>query len=71
MSSERIKEESGINVEWLTAIISFTLLMAGLTLDHVISQQWFHGVFRFSWYAVAYLPVGLPVVERVAIRNSR
>ncbi|MFZ5973774.1 MAG: heavy metal translocating P-type ATPase [Bacteroidota bacterium] len=51
-----------IDNEWLLAIISFALLCAGLVMDTWITPDWFVGVARFIWYAVAYLPVGLPVV---------
>lgn len=51
-----------INNEWLMAIISFTLLGVGLILDSWIKPEWFTGATRFIWYAIAYIPVGLPVV---------
>jgi Cd2+/Zn2+-exporting ATPase len=46
------------------AIISFILLGVGLILDFLIKPEWFSGAIRFVWYAVAYIPVGLPVVWR-------
>ncbi|MDR0711959.1 MAG: cadmium-translocating P-type ATPase [Prevotellaceae bacterium] len=44
------------------AIISFLLLIAGITLDNFIAQSWFSGWVQAAWYVAAYLPVGLPVV---------
>ncbi|MCW5912338.1 MAG: cadmium-translocating P-type ATPase [Cyclobacteriaceae bacterium] len=55
-------EESIINKEWITASISFVLLGAGLVLDYWIAPGWFSGVIRAGWYAVAYIPVGIPVL---------
>lgn len=48
--------------EWLMAIISFVLLATGLVLDFFLKPGWFSNPIRFIWYAVAYIPVGLPVV---------
>lgn len=51
-----------INNEWIAAIISSILLGAGLILDTWLLPEWFSGIVRFIWYALAYLPVGLPVL---------
>jgi Cd2+/Zn2+-exporting ATPase len=48
--------------EYLPSIISFILLMAAITIDNLIQQSWFTGNLRILWYAVAYLPVGIPVI---------
>jgi len=48
---------------FLPAIISFVLLLIGLGFDHYFPQNWFSGPVRIAWYAVAYLPVGLPVLR--------
>jgi len=48
---------------FLPAIISFILLMAGIVLDNYFPQSWFTGTVRTIWYAVAYVPVGLPVLK--------
>ncbi|MCJ8152506.1 cadmium-translocating P-type ATPase [Chryseobacterium sp. SSA4.19] len=48
---------------FLPAIISFTLLLAGIVLDHYIKNDWFTGWVRLVWYLIAYLPVGLPVLK--------
>ena len=65
--------EKGINKEWLSAIASFIFLATGLLLDNWIQPSWFENMFRFTWYAVAYLPVGLPVLikgTRYALRGE-
>lgn len=60
--SNQTENEKGINKEWLSAIASFILLGTGLLLDNWIQPSWFENMFRFAWYALAYLPVGLPVL---------
>ncbi|WP_416377624.1 heavy metal translocating P-type ATPase [Algoriphagus persicinus] len=45
------------------AIFSFVVMLLGLGFDHVFSQDWFQGWLRLSWYLLAYLPVGLPVLK--------
>jgi Cd2+/Zn2+-exporting ATPase len=60
--SNQTENEKGINKEWLSAIASFILLATGLLLDNWIQPSWFENMFRFIWYALAYLPVGLPVL---------
>ena len=49
---------------WLPAIASFVVLIAGISLDNWIkpTPSWFTGWVRLTWYIVAYIPVGLPVV---------
>ncbi|HYG19964.1 MAG TPA: heavy metal translocating P-type ATPase [Ohtaekwangia sp.] len=62
-----------INNEWLVAIASFILLVTGLILDYWIRPLWFEGMLRIVWYAVAYVPVGLPVLVRgirLAVRGD-
>lgn len=53
-----------VSNEWLAAIASFILLSTGLALDTWFKAAWFSGITRFTWYAVAYLPVGLPVLVK-------
>jgi Cd2+/Zn2+-exporting ATPase len=48
---------------FLPAILSFTLLLAGIALDYYIKNNWFSGWIRLVWYLAAYLPVGLPVLK--------
>lgn len=56
------ENKSWFQSDWLKAIISFVLLGVGLLLDYWIKPDWFQGAVRFIWYAVAYIPVGVPVV---------
>ena len=48
---------------FLPAIISLCLLLIAIALDNWISQAWFTGWVRIAWYAVAYIPVGFPVLK--------
>ncbi|WP_234567383.1 heavy metal translocating P-type ATPase [Rhodohalobacter sp. 614A] len=45
-------------------ITSFILLITGLILDFFIEPAWFSEPVRIAWYIIAYLPVGLPVVQQ-------
>ena len=45
------------------SIISFILLLIGIGFDSYFPQDWFTGYVRIVWYAIAYLPVGLPVLK--------
>lgn len=51
---------------FVPAIISFIILMAGISLDNWIPQSWFAGWIRLVLYLVAYLPVGFPVMKEAA-----
>jgi len=55
--------EQSIFQMFLPALISFVLLMTALAFDNWILQSWFTGWIRIVWYAVAYIPVGLPVMK--------
>lgn len=48
---------------FMPAIISFALLIVAIAFDNWITQTWFTGWVRIAWYAVAYLPVGFPVMK--------
>ena len=48
---------------FMPAIISFALLIIAIAFDNWITQTWFTGWVRIAWYAVAYLPVGFPVMK--------
>ena len=54
------------------AIISFTLLLIAIGFDNYFPQTWFTAWVRIAWYAVAYLPVGFPVLKEAfeSIRNG-
>ena len=51
---------------FLPAIISLILLFAAIAFDNWFPQAWFTGWVRIVWYAVAYLPVGFPVMKEAA-----
>ncbi len=61
-----MKEEksSWYSNEWFAVALSFAMLGVGLILDAWIQPPWFKGATRFVWYAVAYIPVGYPVLKR-------
>ncbi|MFY1047523.1 heavy metal translocating P-type ATPase [Chryseobacterium sp. GP-SGM7] len=48
---------------FLPAIVSFVVLLSGITMDNFIPQEWFKDWVRIVWYGVAYVPVGLPVLK--------
>jgi Zn2+/Cd2+-exporting ATPase len=48
---------------FLPSIISLCLLLAAIALDNYIKPSWFTGWVRIVWYAVAYIPVGFPVIK--------
>lgn len=56
---------------FLPAIISFVLLMVGITLDHFVKPDWFAGWFRVALYIAAYIPVGLPVLKEAVESMGR
>lgn len=47
---------------YLPAIFSFVMLIAGIALDYFGAFLHFSVGIRISWYVVAYLPVGFPVI---------
>ena len=49
--------------EYLPAVTSFALLIAGIVLDNFIKANFFTGYIRFVWFVAAYIPVGLPVMK--------
>ncbi|MDL2247904.1 cadmium-translocating P-type ATPase [Bacteroides sp. OttesenSCG-928-J23] len=49
--------------KYLPAITSFILLAAGLMMDVFLKGGFFQGSVRIVWYAVAYMPVGIPVIR--------
>ncbi len=48
---------------YLPAIFSFVMLIAGIAFDYFDTFPFFKGWIRIVWYTVAYIPVGLPVIE--------
>ena len=45
------------------AIISFILLITGLALEHLVEVVLFTGWQKVLWYAIAFIPVGFPVIK--------
>ncbi|HMR19105.1 MAG TPA: heavy metal translocating P-type ATPase [Sphingobacterium sp.] len=48
---------------FVPSILSLLLLLAAITFDNWIPQEWFKGTVRFIWYLVAYAIVGFPVIK--------
>ncbi|MEP2237636.1 MAG: heavy metal translocating P-type ATPase, partial [Maribacter sp.] len=48
---------------YLPAIISFTMLVIGMAIDYFDAIPFFKDYMRLAWYIIAYLPVGLPVLQ--------
>ncbi|MDR1202284.1 MAG: cadmium-translocating P-type ATPase [Tannerellaceae bacterium] len=48
---------------YLPAAVSLTMLLAGIAADNLFTVTCFTGYIRLTWYLVAYLPVGLPVLK--------
>ncbi|SMC34524.1 heavy metal translocating P-type ATPase [Moheibacter sediminis] len=49
---------------YIPAIISFTMLMAGISFDYFDQPQFFQNqTVRLVWYLIAYIPVGFPVFK--------
>lgn len=57
------EKEHGAWKKYLPSIISFSLLIAGIILDHTSAISFFKGYVRLIWYIVAYIPVGFPVIK--------
>lgn len=55
--------ERSIIKQYLPAIISFVILLIGIASDNYFKPAFFTGYIRLAWYAIAYLPVGLPVIK--------
>ncbi len=61
-STEYEKPSFSFSKHW-KPIVSTVLLSIGLFLDHIYPLSFFEGYFRLSWYLLAYLPVGYPVLK--------
>ena len=48
---------------YIPAVLSFVLLLIGLSFDYFISNSFFTGYVRLAWYIIAYIPVGFPVLK--------
>lgn len=64
-SHEHAHDEKTDNVwsPYIPATISFVLLMAGIVADTFLKLSFFSGYTRLTLYALAYLPVGWPVLK--------
>lgn len=51
---------------YLPSIVSFVMLATGIVLDHFVANSFFGGYVRLTWYILAYLPVGWPVMKEAA-----
>jgi len=49
---------------YLPAIVTLSMLLIGIAFDNVFKVEAFK-IFRPYWYIVAYLPVGVPVLQEV------
>ncbi|MFN8405995.1 MAG: heavy metal translocating P-type ATPase [Sphingobacteriaceae bacterium] len=65
IQSQDYVHDHGHNLEgwkqYLPVGISFTMLLIGILADNCFEQGYFIGWMRFSWYTLAYIPVGWPV----------
>ena len=48
---------------YLPAMFSLLLLLSGLALEYLLKANFFTGWLKITWYSLAYLPVGLPVMR--------
>lgn len=56
-------EEKSTFQMFLPAIISFVLLLVAIGFDNYFTQSWFTDSVRITWYVLAYIPVGFPVLK--------
>ncbi len=49
--------------QYIPAILSFALLMIGISFDNWLKPDFFRGYVRLAWYLVAYVPVAFPVIK--------
>ena len=55
--------DSSLLKQYLPSIISFLMLLIGIASDNYFKPAFFTGYVRLVWYAIAYLPVGFPVIK--------
>lgn len=48
-------------------VISSSLFISGLSLDYLFQSPWFSDSVRLFWYLIAYIPVGIPVLQQAAV----
>ncbi|MEX0680345.1 MAG: heavy metal translocating P-type ATPase [Balneolales bacterium] len=61
---------SGLRSHW-KPIASLVLLLSGMGLDYLFANPWFGESVRLLWYGIAYLPVGLPVLNQAWVHIRR
>lgn len=66
--SEKKNKRFSLKKEYLPAISSLILLLAGMIADDYAHLVFFKGTIRIIWYVIAYLPVGLPLLKK-AVRS--
>lgn len=56
---------------FLPSIISLGLLLTAIALDAYFTPSWFTDWVRVSWYVLAYVPVGIPVIKEAFLAISK
>lgn len=71
-SYDHSHSDGGYFQMFFPAVISFCWLLIGIIFDNYFPQTWFSGWIRLSWYIVAYIPVGFPVLKEAfeSFRNG-
>jgi len=59
----QLQAHSSVWKQYLPAIISFVMLLIGIALDNYFKPSFFTNYVRLAWYAIAYVPVRLPVIK--------
>lgn len=59
--------------QYLPLSISLTMLLLGIIFDNYLRADFFKSYVRLTWYVIAYLPVGFPVIKEAvqAIRKGK
>ncbi|MNX09802.1 Cadmium, zinc and cobalt-transporting ATPase [compost metagenome] len=57
------KENNSLIKMFFPALISLVVLLMAIAFDNYFPQSWFAGLLRIFWYAIAYIPVGFPVMK--------
>lgn len=59
--------------QYLPLSISLTMLLLGIIFDNYLRSDFFKSYVRLTWYVIAYLPVGFPVIKEAvkAIRKGK
>ncbi|NBC25436.1 MAG: cadmium-translocating P-type ATPase [Bacteroidetes bacterium] len=68
-SPQSKSESSSYLADYWAPIVSGLLLFGGLSIDYLLQAGWFSGPVKLVWYLVAYMPVGLPVLQQ-GLKNA-